>query len=185
MKKITISLVYKHLFINWVKVRHNVIHCTSKCVLDTIYIISTRAWSAPQFSSVSQSCLTLCNPMRHSTPGLPVHHQLPEYTQTYVYWISDAIQPSHPLSSPLPLPSIFPSISIFSNESALCIRWLKSWNFSFNITPSLEDSGLISFRMDWLDLPAVQETLESPLQHHSSKTSILWRSAFNTVQLSI
>ena len=119
MKKITISLVYKHLFINWVKVRHNVIHCTSKCVLDTIYIISTRAWSALQFSSVSQSCPTLCNPMRHSTPGLPVHHPLLEYTQTYIYWISDDIQPSHPLSSPSP-----PAFNLSKHQHLF--KWVSS-----------------------------------------------------------
>ena len=99
-----------------------------------------------QFSSVAHSCLTLCNPMDYSTPGLPVHHQLPEFTQTHVHWVGDAIQPSHPLSSPSP--SIFRSIRVFSNESALLIRWLKYWNFSFNISPSNEYSGLISFRMD-------------------------------------
>ena len=80
-----------------------------------------------QFSSVTQSCPTLCDPINHSTPGLPVHHQLPESTQTHVHWVGDAIQPSHPLSSPLLLPSIFPSIRVFSNESALCIRWPKAW----------------------------------------------------------
>ena len=125
-----------------------------------------------QFSSVAQSCLTLCDPMNHSTPGLPVHHQLVESTQTHVHWVGDAIQLSHPLSSPLLLPSIFPSIRIFSNESALCIRWPKCWSFSFNISPSSEHSGLI-FRMERLDLLAVQGTLKSFLQHHSSKASIL------------
>ena len=101
-----------------------------------------------QFSSVTQSCLTLCDPMACSTPGLPVHHQLPEFTQT------------HALCYPLLLPSsIFPSISVFSNESALCIRWPKYWSFSFNISPSNEHSGLISFRMNWLDLLEVQGTL--------------------------
>ena len=101
-----------------------------------------------QFSSVSQSCPTLCDPMDCSTPGLPVHHQLPESTQTHVHWISDAIQPSHPLSSLLLLPSVFPSIRVFSNASVLCIRWPKYWSFSFSISPSNEYSGLISFRMD-------------------------------------
>ena len=122
-----------------------------------------------QFSSVTRSCPTLCDPMDCSTPGLPVHHQPPELTQTHVHRVSDAIQPFHPLSSPLLLPSIFPSIRIFSNESVLHIRWPKYWNFSFNISPSNEYSGLISFRMDWLDLLAVQETLKSLLHHHSSK----------------
>ena len=137
-----------------------------------------------QFSSVAQSCLTFCDPMNHNTPGLPVYHQLPESTQTHVHQVGDAIQPSHPLSSLLLLPSIFPSIRVFSNESALCIRWPKYWSFSFNISPSNEHPGLISFRMDWLDLLAVQGTLKSLLQHHSSKASILWQSAFFTVQLS-
>ena len=133
-------------------------------------------------SSVSQSCLTLCNPMNHSTPGLPVHHQLPESTQTHVHRVSDAIQPSHPLASPSP--PTFNLSSVFSNELALCIRWPKYWSFSFNISPSSEHPGLISFRKDWLDLLAVQGTLKSLLQHHSSKASILPRSAFFTVQLS-
>ena len=113
-------------------------------------------------------------------PGLPVHHQLPESTQTHVHCVGDTIQPSHPLH----LPSIFPSIRVFSNESALHIRWPKYWSFSFNISPSNEHPGLISFRMDWLDLLAVQGTLTNLLQHHSSKASILRRLAFFTVQLS-
>ena len=124
-----------------------------------------------QFSSVAQSCPTLCNPMNRSMPGLPVHHQLPESTQTHV----------HPL---LLLPSIFPSIRVFSNESALHIRWPKYWSFSFNISPCNEHPGLTSFRMDWLDFLAVQGTLKSLLQHYSSKASILWCSAFFIVQLS-
>ena len=95
-----------------------------------------------------------------STPGLPDHHQLPELTQTHVYRVGDAIQPSHPLLSPSPAP-IPPSIRVFSNESVLHIRWPKYWNFSFSISPSNEHSGLISFRMDWLDLLAVQGILES------------------------
>ena len=99
------------------------------------------------FSSVTQLCLTLCNRMNHSMPGLPVHPQLPESTQTYVYWDDDAIQPSQPLSSLLLLPSIFPSIRVFSNESALRIRWPKHWSFSLNISPSNEHPGLISLRM--------------------------------------
>ena len=131
------------------------------------------------FSSVAQLCLTLCNPMNCSTPGLPVHHQLPESTQTHVHCVGDAIQPSHPLLSPSPH-----SIRIFSNESALRIRWPKYWSFSFNISPSNEHPGLISFRMDWLDFLAVQGTLKSLLQHHSSKASILCHSAFFTIQLS-
>ena len=126
-----------------------------------------------QFSSVAQSCLTLCDPMNCSTPGLPVHHQLPEFTQTHVLRVSDAIQPSHPLSSPSP-PAPNPSQhQIFSNEPTLHIRWPKYWSFSFSISPSKEIPGPISFRMDWLDLLAVQGTLKSLPQHHNSKASIL------------
>ena len=122
--------------------------------------------------------------MNHSTPGLPVHHQLPESIQTHVHQVSDAI---HHLIFCCPLfllPSVFPSIRVFSNESALHIRWPKYWSFSFSISPSNEHPGLISFKMDWLDLLAVQGTLKSLLQHHSSKASILWHSAFLLVQLS-
>ena len=137
-----------------------------------------------QFSSVAQSCTTLCNPMNRSTPGLPVYHQLPEFTQTHVHWVGYAIQPSHPCRPLLLLSSIFASIRVFSNESALRIRWPKYWSFSFNISLSKEHPGLISCIMDWLDLLAVQGTLKSLLQHHSSKASILHRSAFFTVQLS-
>ena len=122
--------------------------------------------------------------MNHSMPGLSIHHQLLESTQTHVHQVSDAIQPSHALSSLLLLPSIFPSIGVFSNESALRIRWPKYWSFNFNISPSSEHPGLISFRMDCLDLLAVQGTLKRLLQHHSSKASILRCSAFFTVQLS-
>ena len=122
--------------------------------------------------------------MNCSTPGLPGHHQLPEFTQTYVHRVSDAIQPSHPLSSPFLLPPTPPSIRVFSNESTLRMRWPKYWSFSFSIIPSKEIPGLISFRMDSLDLLAVQGTLKNLLQHHSSKASILRRSAFFTVQLS-
>ena len=109
--------------------------------------------------------------------------QLPEFTQTHVHRVGDAIQPFHPLSSLL-LPSIFPSIKVFSNESALLIRWPKYWSFSFNISPSSEHPGLMFFRMDWLDLLAVQGTLKSLLQHHSSQASIRPRSALFVVQLS-
>ena len=137
-----------------------------------------------QFSSVAQSCPTLCNPINCSTPGLPVHHQLLDFTQTHVYRVSDAIQQSHPLRPLLLLPPIPPSIRVFSNESALRMRWPKYWSFSFSISSSKEIPGLISFRMDWLDLLAVQGTLKSLLQHHSSKASILRCSAFFTVQLS-
>ena len=137
-----------------------------------------------QFSSVAQLCLTLCNPMNHSMPGLPVHHQLPEFTQTHIHQVSDAIQPSHPLSSPFLLPPISPRIRVFSNESALHTKWPNYYSFSFNIIPSKEIPRLISFRMDWLDFLAVQGTLKSLLQHHSSKASILQGSVFFTVQLS-
>jgi len=125
-----------------------------------------------QFSSVQLLCcvqLFATHGLQHA--GFPVHHQLPELTQAHVHQVGDAIQPSHPLSSPSPA-SIFPSIRVFSNESVLCIRWPKYWSFSFSINPSNEYSGLISFRVDWLDLLAVQETLKSLLQHHSSKASI-------------
>ena len=117
-------------------------------------------------------------------PGLPVHHQLLESTQTHVHRVSDAIQPSHPLSPPSPPAPLPPSIRVFSNESTLHMRWPKYWSFSFSISHSNEHPGLISFRMDWLDLLAVQGTLKSLLQHHSSKASILPHSAFFTVQLS-
>ena len=140
--------------------------------------------SSVQFSSVAQSCPTLCNPMNRSMPGLPVHHQLPEFTQTHIHRVGDVIQPSHPLSSPSPPAPNPPSIRVFSNESTLRMRWPKYWSFSFCIIPSKEIPGLISFRMDWLDLLAVQGTLKSLLQHHSSKGSILQRSAFFTVRLS-
>ena len=117
-------------------------------------------------------------------PGFPVHHQLPELAQIHVHCVSDAIQPFHPLSSLLLSPSIFSSIRVFSNESVLCIRWPKDWSFSFSISPFNEYSGLISFRFDWVDLLAVQGTLRSLLQHHSSKASILRHSAFFMIQLS-
>ena len=118
------------------------------------------------------------------TPGLPVHHQLPEFTQTHVHRVGDGIQPSHPLSSPSPPTFNLSQHQSLFNESALSITWPKYWSFSFNISPSNEHSGLISFRMDWLALLAVQGTLKSLLQHHSSKASILRCSAFFLVQLS-
>ena len=139
--------------------------------------------SSVQFSSVAQLYLTLCDPMNHSTPDLSVHHQLPEFTQTHVHQVSDAIQPCHPLLPPSPPAPIPPSIRVFSNESTLRMWWPKYWSFSFSINPSNEHPGLISFRMDWLDLLAGQGTLKSLLQHHSSKASILWHLAFFTVQL--
>ena len=102
-----------------------------------------------QIRSVAQSCLTLCDPMNRSTPGLPVHYQLPDFTQTHVHRVGNAIQPSHPLSSPSPPAPIPLSIRVFSNESTLRMRWPKDWSFSFSIIPSKEIPGLISFRMDW------------------------------------
>ena len=128
--------------------------------------------------SVAKSCLTLCGPMDCNTRDFPVLHQLLEPAQTHVHWISDAIQPSHPLSSPLHLPSFFSSIRIFSNESALGIRWPKYWSFSFRISFPSKYSGLISFRTDWFDLLAVQGTRKSLLQHHNLKASVLHHSAF-------
>ena len=112
--------------------------------------------SSVQFSLVSQSCPTLCNPMNRSMPGLPVHHQLPESTQTHVHRVGDATSHLILCRPLLFLPSTFPRIRVFSNELALLIRWPKYWSFSFNISPSNEHPGLISFRMDWLDLLAVQ-----------------------------
>ena len=137
-----------------------------------------------QFSSVTQSCPSLCDPMNCSTPGLPVHHQLPDFTQTQVHQVGDASSHLILCRPLLLLPPIPPSIRVLSNESTLQMRWPKYWSFSFSIIPSKEIPGLISFRMDWLDLLAVQRTLRSLLQHHSSKASILRRSAFFTVQLS-
>ena len=119
-----------------------------------------------------------------STSGFPILHHLPEFVQTHAHWADDAISPSHPLSPLLFGPSIFPSIIVFSSESALCIRWPMYWSFSFSNSPSSEYSGLISFRIDWFHPLAVQGTLKSLLQHHSSKTSILWHAAFFIVKLS-
>ena len=136
-------------------------------------MIQKRIISTVQFSSVAQSCTTLCDPMDCSTPGLPVFHQLPEFTQTHVHRVDDAIQPSHPLSSPsspAPNPSQHQSLFQWVNSSH---EVAKYWNFTFSISPSNEHPGLDSFRMDWLDLLAVQGTLKSLLQHHSSKASIL------------
>ena len=137
-----------------------------------------------QFSSLAQLCPTLCDSMDCSMLGFSVHHQLLEPTQTHVHQV---VMPSsylilcHPVFL---MPSIFPSIRVFSNESTLRMRWPKYWSFSFNISASNEYSGLISFRMDWLDLLAVQGALKSLLQHHSSKASVLQCWAFFTVQLS-
>ena len=131
-----------------------------------------------RFSSVTQLCLTLIDPMDCSTPGFLVHHQLLEFAQTHDHRVSDAIQPSHPLSSPSPPVFNLSQHQGLFNESALHIRWSKYWNFSFSISLSNEYSGLISNRMDWLDLLAVQGTLKSLLKHQSSKTSILCCSTF-------
>ena len=151
-------------------------------------------WHCIQFSSVAQSCLTLCDPMDCSTADFPVHHQIVELAQ--IHDAIESVMPSKPLSQwchpnhqilghPfLLLPSIFPNIGVFPNESALRIRLSKYWSFNFNMSPSNEYSGLISFRMDWLDLLVVQRILKSLLQHHSSKVSILWHSGFFIVQLS-
>ena len=137
-----------------------------------------------QFSSVTQSCLTLCNPMDCSTPGFPVHHQFLELAQTHVHQVGDAIQPSHPLLSPSPPAfNLFQHQGLFHRVSSLH-QVAKYWGFSFSISPSNEYSGLIYFRINWFDLPAVQGTLKSLLQHHSSKASVLWHSAFFIVQLS-
>ena len=122
--------------------------------------------------------------MNHSTPGFPVHHQLRESTQTHVHWVGDAIQPSYHLLSPSPPAFNLPSIRIFSTESDLPIRGPNYWSFSISISPSNEYSGLISFSKDWLDLLAVQGTLKSLLQYHSSKALILRHLAFFIVQLS-
>ena len=134
-----------------------------------------------QFSSAAQSCLTLCDLMDCSTPGLTNSRSLPKLMSIESVMPSNHLIFCHPLILP---PSIFPSIRVFSNESVLGIRWPQYWSFSFNISPANEHPGLISFRMDWLDLLAVQGTLKSLLQHHSSKTSIFLHSAFFIVQLS-
>ena len=155
------------------------------------WLIHVNIWQKPlqyckviQFSSVAQSWWNLWNPMNRSTPGLPVHHQIPESTQTHVHWVGGAIQPSYPLLSPSP-----PVLNLSQRQSLF--KWVSSshqaakyWSFSFNISPSSEHPGLISFRMDWLDLLAVHRTLKSLLQQNSSKASIFQRSAFFIVQLS-
>ena len=149
------------------------------CTARGFYTIWTtrKALSNLRFSSVAQSC-HFCDPMDCSTSGLPVHHQLLELAQTHV-WVSDAIQPSHPLSGPSP-PAFYlsPSIRLFSEESVFHIKWPKYWSFSFNVSTSNEYSGLISLRIDWLDLLAVQGTLKILLQHHSSEASIIQFPAF-------
>ena len=150
-----------------------------------LFISFSYHWLIPyQFSSVAKSCPTLYNPMDRSTPGLPVYHQLLEFTQTHLHWISDAIQPSHPLSLPFP-----PTFNLSQHQGLF--QWVsflhqiaKVLEFQLQYQSFQRTPGLISFRMDWLDLFAVQGTLKSPLQHNSSKASILRCSAFFTVQLS-
>ena len=146
-------------------------------------LITSTPLSIYQFTLVAQSCPTLCDSMNRSTPGLPVHHQLLESIQ--IHAIKSMMPSNHLiLRHPRLLLLLCPSIRVFSTESALYIRWPKYWSFSFNISPSSEHPGLIFFRMDWLDLLAVQGTLKSLLQHHISKASIPQHSAFFTVQLS-
>ena len=147
------------------------------CLQTTIYFFYYKHTEIYFSLTIHFDCPSLCEPMDCSMPGFPVHQQLPELTQTHVHRVSDAIQPSHPLSSLLLPLSIFPSIKVFSNESVLPIRWPNYWSVNFRTSTSNECLGLISFKMDWFDLPAVQVTLKSLLQHHSSKASILWCSA--------
>ena len=150
----------------------------------TLYYFLTVSWSDKDYSCcclVVHSCMTLCEPMDCNTPGSPVHPHLLELAEIYVHRVGDAIQLFHSL---LLLRSKFPSIRVFSNESALCMRWPKYWSFSFTIISSKQIPGLISFRKDWLDLLAVQGTLKSLLQNYSSKASVLRLSAFFIVQLS-
>ena len=154
---------------------------TGLCII--LFTSPGRTFSSVQFSSVAQSCPTLCDPMNHSMPGLPVHHQLLELLKLMS---TELVMPSNHLILCRPLlflPSVFPSIRVFSNESVLRIRWPKYWSFSFKISPSNEYSGLISFRIDWLDLLAVQRTLQSLLQHYSSKASIFQRSDFFIIKI--
>ena len=164
---------------------HHSVFCEEQTGLNLIFslhwAVSDGVWgewfchlfSSVQFSSVAQSCPTLCNPMNCSMPGLPVHHQLPEFTQTHVHWVGDAIQPSHPLSSPSPpAPQSLPASGSFPMSQLFAWGGQSIGSFSFNISSSNEHPGLISFRMDWLDLLAVQGTLKSLPQHHSSKASI-------------
>ena len=143
-----------------------------------------QTYCSAQFTSVAQSCPTLYDPMNPSMPGLPVHHQLLEFAQTHGHRVGDAIPLSHPLLSPFPpVPNPSKHQGLFQWVNSL-MRWPKYWSFSFSIIPSKEHPGLISFRTYWLDLLAVQGTLKSLLQHHSSKASILQHLAFFTVQLS-
>ena len=173
-KKRSVELSFIQLFIcSFIQQIFAARHCMESWgygggIKDTHMLFLCRAWDSAsvQLSGSVVSDSLWPHGLQHSS--FPVHHQLLEFTQTHVHWISDTIQPSHPLSSPSPA-FIFPSIRVFSNESVLHIRWPKYGSVSFRISPSNEYSGLISFRMDWLDLLAVQGTLKSLLQHHSSK----------------
>ena len=128
--------------------------------------------------SVAQLCPTLCDPMACSMPGLPGPHQLLEFAKVHAHCTSGAIQPSHPLKPSSPSALSLSQLRNFSNESSVRIKWPKSWNFSFSINPSSEYSGLISLKIDWFGLLAVQGTFRNLLQHHNLKASILWCSAF-------
>ena len=159
--------------------------CDNRLISNLVFLLGVTCgdFTECHCCSVTKSCLTLCDPMDCSMPGFPVLHHFLELAQTHI----ELVMPSNHLILCRPLlfpPSIFLSIRVFSKESALRIRWPKYWSFRFNISPSNEYSGLISFRMDWLDLLAVQGTLKSHLQHHSSKASVLRYSAFLMVQLS-
>ena len=148
--------------------------CTTRslcCTADGHNVVRQLYFSF-QFSSVAQLCPTLCNPMACSKPGFPVHHPLLEFTKTHVHWVGDASNHLILCHFLLLLPSVFPSIRVFSSKLTLRIRWPMYWSFSFSISPSNEYSGVISFRIDWFDLLAVQETLKS-LQHYSSKASVV------------
>ena len=161
-----------------------VVHAVAESDLTERLSLSLSTFSSVQFSSIAQSCPTLCDPMNRSTPGLPVHHQLPELLKLMPI---ESVMPSSHLILCRPLllwPPTPRSIRVFSNESTFRMRWPKYWSFSFSICPSNEHPGLISFRMDCLHLLAVQGTLKSLLQHHSSKASIFRCSAFFAVQLS-
>ena len=179
---LSVCVKYMHFQNAWVSLNE-----WSEILFKGIYI-GLPLWTSfvvhsAQFSSVAQSCLTLCEPMDCSAPGFPVHHQHQEPTQTHVYCVSDEIQPSHPLLSPSPL-----AFNLSQHQGLF--KWVgsshqvaKYWSFSFSISPSNEYSGLLSFRTDWLDLLAVQGTFKSLFQNHSSKELILWCSAFFIVQL--
>ena len=149
--------------------------CRLSAQFDDIYTVLL-------FCSVVKLCLAVCNPMDYSMPGFPVLHCLLEFAQTHVHWVSDAIQPSHPLSLSSPALNLFQHQGLF--QWVDCIGWPDYWSFSFSISPSSEYSGLISFRIDWFDLLAVQGTFRSLLQHYNLKASILWHLAFFMVQLS-